>query len=252
MVERALILAAGVGARLGAGAGGLPKALLSFDGKSLVRRHLEILSSCGIREVVFAVGYKSNLLVEEIATVDVASAVEIVENPHYTEGSVVTLWCLREFLIAGGPVLVMDADVLYDRRIIERLIASDHPICMLLDRDLEPGNEPVKICVSDGQIVDFRKVVDTPHDFHGESVGFFKISPDGARDLAAAVSAYVETGRVDQPYEEAIRDVVLSSAPATVGFEDITGLPWIEIDFADDVKRAETRILPLLRGGGTN
>lgn len=252
MVERALILAAGVGARLGATADGRPKALLRFNGKSLARRHLEILSSCGIREVVFGVGYRSDLLAREIAAVDVACAVEMVDNPRYSEGSVVTLWCLREFLLAGGPVLLMDADVLYDRRMIERLIDSDHPICMLLDRDLEPGEEPVKICISDGQIVDFRKVVDTPHELHGESVGFFKFSADGARDLAAAVSAYIETGRADQPYEEAIRDVLLNSAPATVGFEDITGLPWIEIDFADDIMRAETRILPLLRGEGAD
>ena len=41
-----------------------------------------------------------------------------------------------------------------------------------------------------------------------------------------------------------IRDVLLTSPRGTFAFEDITGLPWIEIDFAADVARAETEILP--------
>ena len=50
-------------------------------------------------------------------------------------------------------------------------------------------------------------------------------------------------GRRHEPYEEAIRDVLLTSPRRTFAFEDITGLPWIEIDFAADVDRAEAEIL---------
>ena len=46
--------------------------------------------------------------------------------------------------------------------------------------------------------------------------------------------------------EEAIRNVLLASTKGRFGVEDITGLPWIEIDFAEDIVRAETDILPRL------
>ncbi len=46
--------------------------------------------------------------------------------------------------------------------------------------------------------------------------------------------------------EEAIRNVLLASLPGRIGFEDVTNLPWIEIDFAEDVMRAERTILPRL------
>jgi len=51
-------------------------------------------------------------------------------------------------------------------------------------------------------------------------------------------------GRRNDPYEETIRDVLLTSPRGTFAFEDITGLPWIEIDFAVDIERANSEILP--------
>ena len=54
----------------------------------------------------------------------------------------------------------------------------------------------------------------------------------------------IRQGRRNEPYEETIRDVLLTSPRGTFAFEDITGMPWIEIDFADDVERANSEILP--------
>jgi choline kinase len=53
-----------------------------------------------------------------------------------------------------------------------------------------------------------------------------------------------------EPYEEAIRDVLLAE-PRQFGYEDVTGLPWIEIDFPEDVKRARDDILPRLHESDT-
>ena len=55
---------------------------------------------------------------------------------------------------------------------------------------------------------------------------------------------YLGQGRRYEPYEEAIRDALLTSPRRTFAFEDITGLPWIEIDFAADVDCAEAEIQP--------
>ena len=45
-------------------------------------------------------------------------------NPDYRASSLLSLWTLREVLAAGAPVLYMDADVLYDRRLLARLLDS--------------------------------------------------------------------------------------------------------------------------------
>jgi len=105
----------------------------------------------------------------------------------------------------------------------------------------------MKLCVRDGEIVEFRKWISTEFDFCGESVGFFKLSADIARKVIAQTDLYLGQGRRADPYEEAIRDVMLTPPRGAFGFEDITGLPWIEIDFADDVARATDAVLPRLQ-----
>ena len=167
-----------------------------------------------------------------------------MENKDYEQGSIVTLSTLRDEICCGEPVLLMDADVLYDARILERLVNTLHPNCLLLDRAFVPGDEPVKVCVRNGEIVEFRKWLSADFDFCGESVGFFKFSAEIAEKIMFQAELSLLQGRRNDPYEEAIRDVLLTSPRGTFAVEDITGMPWIEIDFADDVERANREILP--------
>jgi choline kinase len=81
-------------------------------------------------------------------------------------------------------------------------------------------------------------------DFCGESVGLFKFSAEIATKIMLQADLNLRQGRRHEPYEETIRDVLLTSQRGKFSFEDITGLPWIEIDFAEDVERAKTEILP--------
>ncbi len=242
---RAVILAAGLGRRLGGAAEGVPKILLSFAGRSLLERHLTMLRAVGIDEVTLGVGHGADLIEAELARLG-ESGVELVHNPDYREGSVITLSLLGEAMIRGGDILLMDGDVLYDRRMLQRLTESRQKNLFLLDRDIEPGEEPMKLAIRGNQPVDFRKTLEQEYDFYGESVGFFRFDEQVAGELGDAAAEIIAAGRRDDYMEEAIRDVLLASEPGRIGFEDITGLPWIEIDFAEDVERAESDILPRL------
>jgi choline kinase len=141
----------------------------------------------------------------------------------------------------------MDGDVLCDSRMIKRLLAAEGEVVLLVDRELEPGDEPVKVCFRDGLMVDFRKRPEYAHDWHGESVGFFKRSPAMASALADACQVYIDAGRTDVEYEEAIRDLLLAQ-PLRFAYVDVTDLPWTEIDFPEDVEKARNVILPKLCG----
>ena len=244
---RAIIYAAGIGKRLSDASGGFPKALLSFDGHSLLERHLRLLNAAGVDEIVVATGFRAELVEMEIGRLNMGRLVRTTHNADFTTGSVVTQWAVRDELLAGGPVILMDADVLYDQRILSRLINSKSPDCFLLDRNIEDGEEPVKLCIRDDKLVDFRKQPDQPHEWFGESVGFFKLTEETARRLVDATEKYVTTGRTDEYYDEPLRDLLLADPPGRFGWEDVTGLPWREIDFPDDVDAAEREVLPLLQ-----
>ena len=241
---RAVILAAGVGRRLGHDK---PKILLQFGGRALLERHLAILAALGVRDVTIGIGHEA-LAIERALEALGQTDVSTVYNPDYEQGSILTLWCVREALTAGGPVLLMDGDVLYDRRVLAPLIETHHADCLLVDRAYEPGDEPVKVGVIDGVPTDFGKTIDPALEAYGESVGFFRLGEGMGKTLVDTAGQMIEEGGRERPMEDAVAAVIRAESPP-FGFEDVTGLPWIEIDFPEDVERAESVILPKLVDG---
>jgi choline kinase len=246
---RAIILAAGRGLRLQqADDRQLPKCLLQFGGMSLLERHLRLLRQAGVHDVVLALGYRHERVEAELDRLNWQPRPEIVLNPRFELGSVLTVHSAADALTRGGDVLLMDADVLYDLRIATALVAGAGPANrVLIDRDFEAGDEPVKLCVSAGVPIELRKKLeaDLTYDSIGESVGFFRFDEAGARRLAALVKEYVSSDRAHMPHEEAVRDL-LRERSQIFEVADVTGAPWIEIDFPTDVIRAAHEVLPQL------
>jgi choline kinase len=250
---RAIILAAGRGLRLQQPEDQqLPKCLLQFGGMSLLERHLRMLRNAGVDEIVLALGFRQQLVAQELDRLGWQPRPEIVLNAGFELGSVLTVHTVAEAMTRGGDILLMDADVLYDQRILRALVAGSPPINrVLIDRDFEPGDEPVKLCVRDGVPVELRKqlAADLKYDTIGESVGFFRFDATAARRLAALVAGYVDGGRSQMPHEEAVRDLLLERSQL-FDVADVTGAPWIEIDFANDVARAAREVWPQLQSLG--
>ena len=245
---RAAILGAGIGQRLERPELP-PKVLLRFGGETLLARHVRVLRAFGIERIDVAVGYRADAVEAEIERIGAGDIVATRYNPDYQRGAIVSLWTLREALTSGEPVIFMDGDVLYDRRMMERLLGSRLANCFLMDRATEEGDDPVRLCMADDMLVDFHKRPQLAYDWWGEWIGFARFAPEVAARIAAAAGAYVEAGRLDEIYEEAFRDVLLASPPGSFGIEDVTGLPWVEIDFPEDLERAEREIYPLLDEG---
>ena len=108
----------------------------------------------------------------------------------------------------------MDADVLYDENILHALMADPDKAVdrLLIDRDFEAGDEPVKLCVKNGVPVELRKqlAVDLRYDTIGESVGFFRFTEAPPRAASRRSSRATSTAaRANMPHEEAVRDLLL-------------------------------------------
>jgi choline kinase len=253
---RAIILAAGRGLRLKQPEDEqVPKCLLRFGGMSLLERHLRMLRTAGVTDIVLALGFRHELVEAELDRLQWNPRPEVVINDQFELGSVLTVHTVADAMIRGGDVLLMDADVLYDERIMRALVAGASPVNrLLIDREFEPGDEPVKVCVQNGVPIELRKQPDAnlQYDTIGESVGFFRFDQAAARRLADLVAGYVNSGRANMPHEEAVRDLVRERSQV-LDVSDVTGSPWIEIDFTVDVERATREVLPQLQplsGGG--
>lgn len=245
----AIILAAGRGNRLAEfNPDGRPKCLLEFGGRSLLARQLDVLFQLGINKASLVVGYEADRIIDHVGTLASRPEVAFVYNPAFEQGSVLSLLAAHEVMTAHDNVLVLDADVLFHPNIMQILIKSNHENCFLIDRHFDQGDEPVKVAINHGRMVDFRKKLAKNLEYQvlGESVGFFKFDGNIAVKIAQICKGYKTEGLLDAPHEEALRDILLA-LPRAFAYEDVSGLPWLEVDFPQDVERAIKEVLPAIR-----
>ena len=237
---RAVILAAGVGQRLSPFTLSMPKCLLPVGGRSLLERMLESLAGVGPDEVLLVVGHCQEQIRDRIGSRFGRLPVRYVRNPDYGKGSIRSLWSCREEL--SGDLLVMDADVLFPSEFLRRLMAAPSPSAFLLDRNFADTGEEMKLFVRGDRVVAIGKTVPPEaYDQVGEGVGFFKCGAAHAEPLRECVEETVTREPEETEYEAAL-DRLLRRVK--VGYADISGLAWTEIDFPEDLRRAREEVLP--------
>lgn len=236
----AIVLVAGVARRLAPLTDTTHKALLRVGGRPVLARMLDALAAAGIRRTVLVVGHCADQ-VRALAGERVGRmSVQYVHNPEYTRGSVLSLYAAREYL--KEPALVMDADVLFPREFLRRLLASPAPSALLLDRGFADTGEEVKLFTRGDRVIALgKKIVPEAWDVVGEGVGFFKCGAEAGPHFVRYLEKVIDESRGMNEYEDALHMLVGSHH---VAWADVTGLPWTEIDFAEDLRRAETDVLP--------
>jgi choline kinase len=239
----AIILAAGVARRLAPLTDKTHKALLPVGGRPVLTRMLVALADSGVRETTIVVGHCADQVKALAGTRVGRMAVRYIENPAYTKGSVLSLYAAREQLTE--PALVMDADVLFPREFLRRLLAVPAPSALLIDRGFGDTGEEVKLYTRRDRVIALgKKVVPEAWETVGEGVGFFKCGAAAGPEFVRAMEQVIASGDGLNEYEDALH-ILLQRVH--VGWVDVTGLPWTEIDFAEDLRRAEDEILPRVR-----
>ena len=241
---KAIIYAAGRGTRLQSDC---PKILLEFGRRTLLEWHALRLREAGVREVVLVTGHLRSQIAEMLPGICAQYEVAIGEivNPRFHEGSLLSLKVsLPEIEQSSEPVLLMDADVFYPTGMLDRLIGSAHRTALLLDREFSAADDdPMLVPVKNGRPIDFRKQWSGDADFVGESIGFFKIAPTDFPLLVKETQARSRGPICADSYDDVFRTLVIAGR---FGYEDVTGLPWIEIDFPADVVHARNQLLPTI------
>ncbi len=238
---KVIMLAAGVGKRMSAVTNIIPKCLIKIGEKSLLERHLETISLLGIKDIVLVVGHLKEKIKETVENNNNSFNIKYIENEQYTKGSILSLWYARNEL--NEDVLIMDADVLYHDKLLIKLAESSNKSCFLLDENCEDTGEEMMLFVKGDKVIGISKVSSYDCDFKGEGVGFLKLSVNDCHKLKAILEKFEQAGKVNVEYEDSLHELL---PLCTVGFERVEDLPWIEIDFEEDIERARREILPRL------
>lgn len=238
---KAVILAAGRGRRLNAVTVHRPKCLIDVGGKPLLYRYFDALTHLGVTRICMVVGYKQEHVRKVVASYPATADVTFLVNSDFERGSIVSLWTARKSM--DDDVVIMDADVLFHPAVLDRLLNSSHVNALLMDETVTQHTEECMVVTRKGRVTALSKQVPDEYDLVGEGVGFLRVAQAAVPQLLQSVETRVRQGLLDMEYEDALTDFFRE---VPVGVEKIGGLPWIEIDFPEDLERAKQEILPRL------
>jgi choline kinase len=233
-----MVLAAGLGKRLGHETAELPKTLLGVDGdRTILDIALANFAHVGLTDAVIVTGYAHDRLAERVPALERRHGVklELVYNPKALEwNNAYSLWCAREAFSEG--VLLANGDTVHPAAVEQRLLAARGPELVIAVDDEKPlGEEEMKVHVTgEGRLDRINKALD-PATAHGEYIGVSLIEPAAADALADALEA---TWRRDPQlyYEDGYQE--LADRGGRIGIAPIGTVEWVEVDDHRDLARA--------------
>ncbi len=207
--------------------------------RRLLRRYLEAFAALGIPEAVLVVGYLKEQVAAEAARGPAGVKVRVVENNRYMRGNILSLWHARQEF--DDDVLIMDADVLFPQELLARLLATPDTNAIAVDEQFRDTGEEQKVVCEDEWVVEVTKKIGHDSRIRGEAIGMLRLSAEAAEILRGILEEFIETGKDSLEYEDAFREL---AGEVPIGVVEVGDLPWIEIDFQDDLTRARDEILP--------
>jgi hypothetical protein len=226
MSKQVVILAAGMGTRL---ARPLPKPLTELrDGRSIMKQQMDnLLYAFGeSHRVMIVVGFKLEAIIERFPEAT------FVYNEFYDQTN--TSKSLLKALRASGDggVLWLNGDVVFDPEVLNRVLPliEGEQSFVVVNRS-KVSDEEVKYTLdADGYIADLSKIV---VDGLGEAVGINFI---GHTDKKALIARLTEVE--DQDYFERGIELAIAQDGLKMRAVDISDLYAVEIDFDEDLARA--------------
>ena len=247
----AIILAAGMGTRLGSYTADLPKCMLPFLGKPLVERQVATLRSAGITDIAIIRGYHYEKISLE--------GVHYFYAPEYaTTNMVETLMQARDRLLQEKEsVLVCYGDIIYEQRLVQEILASQAPVNVLVDSAWleywkarsDSWREDVESVQFDAQGKVFE--IGTPRgsvaQCHARYIGLLRFSPEGIRAFIEAYDqnrarywSLDESWRRSKSFKKAYMTCMLQELIDRHVDVRVVGVShgWMEFDTVEDYEKA--------------
>jgi len=235
---KAVILAAGVGSRIRPLTDNCPKSLLKVGGKTIIEMMISHIQDCGINEIIFVLGYLQEQIKDYVKTNFPDLNAYFVTNEKYAETNTGFSLMLAMDLIKGATFVKFDADVVFDKEILKKLIECEYANCLCIDKNINLDAEEIKVIIDDqNRVLKASKTVN-PKDAVGESIGIEKIDGETAMLLFAELKIMMEDVQNHQEYYEATYERLIEKNVPFYAL-DIGGLKWVEIDTHDDFSAAD-------------
>ena len=244
---QAIILAAGMGRRLGELTNDNTKCMLQVNGVRLIHRILDSIYETGIRRVVLVVGYKAENVKELIGNEYRGMEIIYVENSVYDKtNNIYSLFLAREYLTADDTIL-LESDLIFESRILTKIINDPYPTLALVDKYESWMDGTVVTLDDESNIVEFLtkdKFKYSDIERYYKTVNIYKFSCDFSKThYVPFLEAYCHALGNNEYYEQVLKVITLLDESPLKALP-LSGEKWYEIDDIQDLDIASSMFAP--------
>lgn len=240
---QAIVLAAGMGRRLGALTRSNTKCMIPVNGVPLIKRMLEQLDELALNRIVLVIGYEGDALKEYIASLGINTPITYVNNPVYHKTNNIYSLALAKKELQEDDTLLLESDLIFESAILTKLLNDPHPDLALISKyDSWMDGTMVKID-HQGNILNFvhKNAFDYNEvDSYYKTVNIYRFSKQfSTSTYVPFLEAYMKALGLNEYYEQVLR-VIVSLDKSNLKALVLEDEKWYEIDDIQDLDIAET------------
>lgn len=243
---QAIILAAGMGKRLGKLTKNNTKCMVEVGGVKLVERALRILDKKGLSRIILVVGYQRENLMAFVDSLDIQTPIEYIINDIYDKTNNIFSLSLAKEQMEQEDTLLLESDLIFEERLIDLMLEDARDTLALVDK-FENWMDGTCIVVDDeDNIMDFipgKLLKYSDKERYYKTVNIYKLSADFSRNVYVPfLEAYAKVMGNNEYYETVIK-LILMLDKNTMKAKRLHGEQWYEIDDIQDLDIAELLFL---------
>ena len=244
---QAIILAAGMGKRLGEYTQDNTKCMLEVNGVKLIDRALATLHEINVSRVVLVVGYKGQNVKDYVGNIYKGTPIVYVDNPIYDKtNNIYSLFLAKDYM-AEEDTILLESDLIYEPGVIKKLLADDYPNIALVDKYESWMDGTVVTIDNESHItrfIDKNRFKFEEIKSYYKTVNIYKFSKEfSCKYYIPFLTAYSIALGNNEYYEQVLR-VILHLHEAPLKALPLSGEVWYEIDDVQDLDIASGMFAP--------
>lgn len=234
---QALMLAAGMGKRLGKYTNGNTKCMVEVAGIKLIDRTIEILKNCGINKLIMVVGYKKENLKEYLKDRNDIEIIFIDNDDYDKSNNIYSLYMAKDYLMQDDTIM-LESDLIYEEGLVKDVVNSSYANVAAVAKYEEWMDGTVVTIDENNRIIDFVEKKDFTYssvDNYYKTVNIYKLSKEfSTNQYIPFLEAYIKAYGLNEYYELALKAIAHLSRSDLKAL-DVSRYSWYEIDDAQDL-----------------
>ena len=240
---QSIILAAGMGSRLGALTAENTKCMVKVNEVTLIERLLSQLEDLKLSRIVIVTGYKGKKLQDYIKTLGIKTEIVFVDNPIYDKtNNIYSLYLARNYLLSEDTML-FESDIIFDDKIIKSLYADKRETLAVVAQYESWMDGTVVRLSDDDEILDVIPGKDFDYsqkEHYFKTVNVYKFSKTYSTQFYVPfLEAYIHAVGNNVYYENVLRILTMLDNTGIHAMR-LNGEKWYEIDDIQDLEIAST------------